>query len=156
MKNNYLITGFRPFLDFKNNPSEDILSFFENDFHTKIFNVSYADVDKDLESDDIANYDGVIMFGLSSERNHISIESQAYNEINVNKPDNDNVIITNRFLPRICVLFKHWFSVIYSIGDINLPFSHKNGTILFVHQKCNGNGSINALIYLIFAEVICT
>ncbi|MCP4911940.1 MAG: hypothetical protein GY909_02385 [Oligoflexia bacterium] len=93
----YLVTGFTPFLDHKVNPTQQIVeSIEEENIETFVFNVSYDDVRKSLEQFQLKEYERIILLGLSSNRDHISVEEFAYNEIDVDKPDNEGRVIINQ------------------------------------------------------------
>lgn len=94
MMKNFLVTGFTPFLDHKVNPTQQIVgSLNENHIETFVFDVSYKKVEKSLKDFQLNRYEKIILLGLSSSREFISVEEIAYNEIDVDKPDNEGKII---------------------------------------------------------------
>tara|TARA_R110002072_G_scaffold64203_3_gene159461 strand:+ start:69716 stop:70231 length:516 start_codon:yes stop_codon:yes gene_type:complete len=115
MKKNILITGFTPFLDHKINPSQEIANLLKDSFSTIVFEVSYEKVTHKLLQLDLESYDAIILLGLSSNRNKISIEKFAYNLIDVAKPDNDNIIKQNE---PILVGGRPKISTEFNLGEI--------------------------------------
>lgn len=77
-----LITGFKPFANFQTNPSEKFVEYYKGTAIDKfIFPVSYQEVDKELKTLNLSSYKYIFLFGLASERNHISFERVALNWI---------------------------------------------------------------------------
>lgn len=91
----FLITGFEPFLENKENPSQivahEVSQKFSLDFQSLpvSFEQSWAVLEKVLQQ---KNYDHILLLGLASLRNRISIERVAINWRESEFPDNDGVI----------------------------------------------------------------
>tara|TARA_B110001454_G_scaffold219202_1_gene252007 strand:- start:100744 stop:101340 length:597 start_codon:yes stop_codon:yes gene_type:complete len=91
-----LITGFEPFSDIKNNPSEtlvhDLYQQLKNqkkvDVQKMILPVDYLKAESDLSKIDFANYDFVFQFGVASKRTKVCLERVALNWIESSIPDN--------------------------------------------------------------------
>lgn len=97
-KNELFITGFKPFLDFKENPSMDLVNSLKAEGYIgKVFRVSYQDIhsyfSKDLKD---KNFKYILSFGLANDREVISLEKFAYNETNQSTVDSDGIIPINR------------------------------------------------------------
>lgn len=91
-----LLTGFEPFSDIKNNPSETLVFDlsrrlkFEKDLHTDVYilPVDYQKAAVYVESLDISQYDFIFQFGVASSRTKISLERVALNWMESSIPDN--------------------------------------------------------------------
>ena len=90
---NILITGFGAFLSHETNPAEKVAWALEKENHeTVILPVSYARA-KETLTKTLAhrNFDVILSLGLAAGRDHLSLETQAYNEMNSAHFDNDRV-----------------------------------------------------------------
>ena len=83
-----LFTGFKPFLDNVENPSEALVkSLIENGYKGQVFEVAYSVIDEYFSSVDQKTFDFIISFGLASRRKEISIEQYAFNRVSVKTED---------------------------------------------------------------------
>lgn len=99
---NILITGFKPFLENKQNPTEELMKLFPKSIHGNpviklVLPVSYDNAFEHVRYA-IEEYqpDVIVHFGLASDRNSISLERVAVNLEDSKHPDNDGVIRTKQ------------------------------------------------------------
>ncbi|WP_374029741.1 pyroglutamyl-peptidase I [Bdellovibrio bacteriovorus] len=96
--NRILVTGFRPFLGERINPSEILLEWIKKDFtvsypvQTLLLPVSFANASVELENKLAeGSVDIVLMLGQAGGRTKISLERVALNWIETEKPDEDGI-----------------------------------------------------------------
>lgn len=88
-----LITGFGAFLKHHDNPAEKVALSFKNEgYDVTILPVSYAGAKTAFNHiKNLKQYDFILSLGLASSRKYISLEKNAYNEMNALHLDNDGV-----------------------------------------------------------------
>ena len=95
-----LFTGFTSFLDYSANPTEELAReldakiFGDYQISSKVLPVDYAQAEQALGP--LENYQLIILNGLASGRTSISLETQAYNQIDSPQPDTRGTIIQNQ------------------------------------------------------------
>lgn len=95
-----LITGFKPFSDFKVNPSEKLVLslsdwFLKNtklELETVILPVEYEKVDQWVQETDFSKYDFVFLFGVAANRQKVCLERVALNWTESKVADNSGII----------------------------------------------------------------
>ena len=92
-----LFTGFKPFLNYPTNPTEELAleldgqALGEYKIHSKILPVAYQQAIVDMQ--DFAEFDLILLNGLAFERKTICLETHAYNQIDSSRPDNRGLIL---------------------------------------------------------------
>lgn len=88
-----LVTGFEPFGSYNKNPSLDFVEFLKNKgFATAIFPVSFNLIDTEIQKLKWNSYEFIFMFGLSAERDELSLERVALNWIESSQKDNSGFL----------------------------------------------------------------
>lgn len=94
-----LVTAFEPFGGKQYNESLTILNRLSIDFEKHVLPVDITKIAKVLYQKDLSQYDFVIMLG-EADRDYISLEQYAYNELNMRIADNaGNQIIGQEIIP---------------------------------------------------------
>lgn len=141
-----LLTGFKPFLNFNQNPSEllakrlngEIIGNYE--INSWVFDVSYAETKKTIPAllDEIQP-DLILNLGLSGDRYSITPEKVALNYIDNNNPDNTGIIIRNqKIIPNGDNAYFtkiDWDTIIKELKDLEIPceISTNAGTYVCNH-----------------------
>jgi pyroglutamyl-peptidase len=97
-----LVTGFKPFLSHSTNPAETVARALENrDIKALILPVTYEGTKKQLLSAiKKEKPDFILSFGLAASRDHVSLEKQAFNELNSSHPDaSGHLALGEKILP---------------------------------------------------------
>lgn len=137
LRKKILLTGFEPFANFKVNPSAELMiDLAHKGYQTVILPVNYALVDEKLTALRLADFDFIVLFGLASGREYISLERVALNWIEGELKDNSDsapspqmidqsqpAAIINR-LP-----LQLWLTEFEGLG-LNVKISHSAGTYL--------------------------
>jgi pyroglutamyl-peptidase len=91
-----LLTGFGSFLSHRENPSEEVANALKSKVEAvSILPVSYALVlENQRKLVKKVQPDFILSLGLASSRRYISLEENAFNEMNALHPDNDGVVKT--------------------------------------------------------------
>lgn len=99
-----LLTGFEPFSDIKNNPSETLV----NDLYQELLHradiraqkiilpVDYQKADAVLKEIDWTKFDFIFQFGVAAKRSRVSLERVALNWIESQLPDNSGTHISEK------------------------------------------------------------
>ena len=97
-----LFTGFEPFANFAENPSEKVIKGLETSVGTEfadfmILDCKWNSATKQLiDQLETNSYDYVISVGLAAKRTKICLEEKYYNEQNCSLADNEGIVIENQ------------------------------------------------------------
>ena len=89
-----LITAFEPFDNRPTNQSEEILEKLSQHYSKIVLPVSVREATKALDEINLESYDWIMMLGEAN-REFVTAEKYAYNELNMRIPDNRNIQIKN-------------------------------------------------------------
>jgi len=93
-----LVTSFKPFNNFKNNYSTEVLKYI-NCPDKCILDVVYDKCYEELNNNyDLSNYDLIISLGEARSRNVLTLETRAVNLSSCSLPDNSNIIRKDKII----------------------------------------------------------
>lgn len=141
-----LLTGFKPFLNFDQNPSEQLVkklngeSIGDYEINSWVFDVSYFETKETIPAlIEETQPDLILNLGLAGDRYSITPEKVALNYIDNNNPDNAGLIIHNqKIIPNGDNAYFtkiDWDSIIKVLKDLEIPceISTNAGTYVCNH-----------------------